>query len=194
MLNRRAGCKPPSVSFEIPRAVLALPIRLIDGLRIDERTSRTSPLVVRIDIIHMYEETRIRDIRGQGGIETMFRRHAMQPNRGVTRTDLAMDGLTFGVSRHAPTIEAEGIDEEIVSRLDVLVSQNRNDSLEVRHECFPVKQSVFMNEQFSQRRLPDFWNNSPAVRKSRQTVRDFQSTREHSDRTVDGRLRNVVVV
>ena len=43
-----------------------------------------------------------------------------------------MNWLTFGVS-DAPAIEAEGIDEEIVSRGDVLVSQNRNDSRETRH-------------------------------------------------------------
>lgn len=64
----------------------------------------------------------------------MFRRHAVKPNRGVTHTDLAMDGLTFRVSIDAPAIEAEGIDEEIVSRWDVLVNQNRNDSLEIRHD------------------------------------------------------------
>jgi hypothetical protein len=122
------------VPFKIPRAVLALPIWLIDRLRIDERTSRARPLVVRIDIIHIHEEARIRDVRGQRGMEPMFRRHAVKPNRGVTRTDLAMDGLTFRVSMHSPAIEAEGMDEEIVSRWDVLVSQNRNDSLEMNHD------------------------------------------------------------
>jgi hypothetical protein len=122
------------VPFKIPRAILALPIWLIDRLRIDERTSRARPLVVRIDIVHRQEETRVRDVRGQRGIEPMFRRHAVKPNRGVTRTDLAMDGLTFRVSMHATPTEAEGIDEEIVSRRDVLASQNRNDSLEIRHD------------------------------------------------------------
>jgi hypothetical protein len=134
MLSRGRSCKPPSVSFRIPGAVLALPIGLIDRLRIDEGTSRTSPLVVGINIIHMHEDTGIRDIRDQRGIEMMFRRHAMQPYRGVTRTDLAVYGLSFGISIHAPAIEAEGIDKEIVSRWDVQVSQNRNDSLEVGHD------------------------------------------------------------
>jgi len=104
------------VPFKITSAILALPIRLIDRLRIDERTSRARPLVVRIDIVHMHEETRIRDVRGQRGSEPMFCRYAVKPNRGVTRTDLAMDGLTFRVSMHATATEAEGIDEEIVSR------------------------------------------------------------------------------
>src|SRR5687767_9201461 len=68
----------------------------------------------------------------------MFRRRAVKPDRGVTHTDLAMDGLTFRVSMHTPAVEAEGIDEEIVSRLDVLVSENRNDSIEIRHDVLLV--------------------------------------------------------
>src|SRR6185369_6697281 len=47
---------------------------------------------------------------------------------------LAMDGLTFRVSVHATAVEAEGTDEEIVRRRDVLVSQNRNEPLEIRHD------------------------------------------------------------
>ena len=60
--------------FEIPRAVLALPVWLIDRLRIDDRASRARPLVVRIDIVHMHEETRVRDVRGQRGIERVRRK------------------------------------------------------------------------------------------------------------------------
>jgi hypothetical protein len=58
----------------------------------------------------------------------------VKPNLGVTRTHLAMDGLTFRVSINAAAMEAKGMDEEIVSRRDVLVSQNRNDSREMRHD------------------------------------------------------------
>jgi hypothetical protein len=134
------------VPFEIPRAVLALPIWLIDRLRIDERTSRARPLVVRIDIIDMHEETRIRDVSGQRGSEPMFRRYAVKPDRGITRTDLAMDGLTFRVSMHATAIEAEGLDEEIVSCRDVLVSQNRNDSLEIGHKVLLQKPPFFQRD------------------------------------------------
>jgi hypothetical protein len=122
------------MSFKIPRAILALAIWLIDRLGIDDRTSRARALVVRVDIIHVHEETGIRHVRGERGIEPKFRGHAMKPNRGVPRADLAMDRLTFRISIHAAAIEAEGIDEEVVGRWDVLVSQNRNDSLELRHD------------------------------------------------------------
>jgi len=83
------------VPFKIAGPVLALTVWLIDRLRIDACASRLHPLVVRIDIIHMHEKTRIRDIRRERRIEPMFRRHAVKPDRGVARTDLAMDGLTF---------------------------------------------------------------------------------------------------
>ncbi len=126
--------------FKIPSAILALPVWLIDRLRVDERTGRARPLVVRIDIIHMHEQTRIRDVRGQRGSEPMFRRDAMKPNRGITHMDLAVDGLTFCVSMYATAIETECIDEEIVSRRDVLVSQNRNDSLEIGHDVLLLSQ------------------------------------------------------
>jgi hypothetical protein len=122
------------VSFRIPRAVLTLPVRLIDRWTIDERTSRTGALVVRIHIIHMDDETRIGDINGPRGVESMFRRDAMQPNRGVTRTDLGMNRLTFCISIHAPSSEAERMDEKIVSLRNVLVRQNRDDSLELGHD------------------------------------------------------------
>jgi hypothetical protein len=97
------------VPFKIPRAILALPVWLIDRLRIDERTSRARPLVVRIDIIHMHEETRVRDVRGQRGSEPMFRRHAVQPNRGITRADLAMDGLTSAFRYTPPPLKPKAL-------------------------------------------------------------------------------------
>jgi len=53
------------VPFEIAGPVLALPVWLIDRLRIDPRAGRPRPLVVRIDITHVHEETGIRDIRSQ---------------------------------------------------------------------------------------------------------------------------------
>jgi len=125
------------MSFEIPRAVLALAVGLIDRLRIDERASGASPLVVCIDIRDVQEETRIRHINGQGRIESMFSRHAMEPNGSATHENLAMNRLTFVVSIDAPTGKAKGVDEKIVSRRNVLIGQDGDDSLEVRHDAVP---------------------------------------------------------
>jgi len=125
------------VTFKIPRAVLALTVRLIDRLRIDARTSRARPFVVCVNIVDMYDETRVRDIRGQGRIESVLRRDAVEPDGGVTGADLPMDRLAFRVSVRPPTVEAKRVDQEIVSRRDVLVRQNGNDSLEGRHEVSP---------------------------------------------------------
>ena len=68
----------------------------------------------------------------------MFRHHTMQPNGGVTRSDLAVDGLALGVPVHTPAVEAERPDQEVVSSGDVLIGQNRNDSLEIRHDVHPL--------------------------------------------------------
>jgi hypothetical protein len=138
ILDRRSRCEPPPVSFKIPRAVLALPIWLIDRLRIDQRTSRAGSLVVRVHIIHMHEKAGVGNVGDAWGIEPMFRGHPVKPDCGVTRTDLAMNGLTFRVSMYTPAIEAEGIDEKVVSRWDVLVGQNRNDPLETGHDVLLV--------------------------------------------------------
>jgi hypothetical protein len=121
------------VTFEIPRTVLALPIGLIDRLRIDEGARGARPLVVRIDIIYMHEETCIRDIRRQRGSEAMFAGYSVKPNRGVTRPNLAMDGLPFRVSLHASAIEPKRIDQEIVGCRDILIRKNGDDSLETWH-------------------------------------------------------------
>jgi hypothetical protein len=86
-----------------------------------------------INIAHIDEEARIRDIRRQRRIQSVFGRHPMQPYGGVTRTHLAMNSLTLGVSIHTPAVEAERADEEVVSRLNVLVRENGNDSLDIGH-------------------------------------------------------------
>jgi hypothetical protein len=121
------------MAFQISRAVLPLTVRLIDWLRVDEGTGRTSALVVRIDIVDMHEESGIRHVSGQRRIEAMFRRYAVQPNRGITGTHLCMNWMAFRVSRHASAVEAEGTNEEIVSRRHVLVGQDRDESLEIGH-------------------------------------------------------------
>jgi hypothetical protein len=137
----RSG-EPPSVPFKISRAVLALSIRLIDWLRIDASTGPSGLLVMRIDVVHVHEETRIRDVSGLRGIEVMFRDHTVQPDCGVTRADLTVDDLALGVPVHTAAAEAERTDQEIVSSADVPISQNRNDSLEIRHGVYPFHAGV----------------------------------------------------
>lgn len=48
-----------------------------------------------------------------------------------------MHGLTLRVSIHAPATQAKRMDEGLVSGRDVLVVQDRNQSLEVRHDGLP---------------------------------------------------------
>jgi hypothetical protein len=93
---------------------------------------------VRIDVVYVHEETGVRDIRGLRRFQSMFRHLTMQPHGRVTRADLAVDGLAVGVPVHTPAVEAEGLDQKLVSSGDVLIGQNRNDSLEIGHDVHPL--------------------------------------------------------
>src|SRR5258708_7804454 len=77
VLNRCPSGKPPSVSFETSRAILALPIWLIDRLRVDDRPRHACAPVVRVDIIDMHDQAGVGNISVQRGVEVMLRRHAV---------------------------------------------------------------------------------------------------------------------
>ena len=51
-----------------------------------------------------------------------------------------------------------------------------------------VEQSVFVNEQFAERRLANLRYDPPAFRERRQTVRHFESAGHYANRTVEGTL------
>jgi hypothetical protein len=70
------------------------------------------------------------------GESSWFRHHTVQPDGGFPRANLAVNGLALGVPVHTSTAEAERHDQEIVSSSDVLISQNRNDLLEIRHDVY----------------------------------------------------------
>ncbi len=67
----------------------------------------------------------------------MFRHHTMQPDCGVSCADLAVDGLTLGIPVHTRAAEAERPDQEIVCRGNILIRENWNDSLKIRHDVYP---------------------------------------------------------
>jgi hypothetical protein len=119
-----------------------LTVRLIDWLGINARAGSQSALVVCIDIGNMNDKTRVRDIRHERRSELVLCCDAMEPDRHVADTDLAMDRVTFRISVDAARIKTEGLDQEIMSRRNVLVSQNRDYSLECRHEFLHRQESA----------------------------------------------------
>jgi hypothetical protein len=72
MLRLHRRRKPPSVAFTISRSILTLTVRLIDRLAIDSGARRSGALVVRIDIIDVDDQARIRNIDGERRVELML--------------------------------------------------------------------------------------------------------------------------
>jgi hypothetical protein len=118
------------VTFQISRAVLTLAVRLIDRLAVDPGTRGTSPLVVRVDVIDMDDEASVGHIDGTWRIELMLCGDAVEPNGCISRADFAMDRPTLGGSMDAARHEPECLNQEVVRSRDVLIRQNRDDSLE----------------------------------------------------------------
>ena len=56
----------------------------------------------------------------------------MQPDQEIAGTNLSVNRLAIGRALNATGNEAEGIDQEIMRRRDVLVHQDRYDPLEFR--------------------------------------------------------------
>jgi hypothetical protein len=137
-LRRSRRGEPPAVPFKISRPIFALSIRLIDGLRVNTSTCGSRLFVVCVDIVHVHKETRISDVGGPRGIELVFRHHTVQPDGGFPRANLAVNGLALGVPVYTSAAEAERHHQEIVSSSDVLISQNRNDLLEICHDVYPI--------------------------------------------------------
>ena len=53
------------MTLKIARTVLALTVRLIDRIGVDVRTGGASAFVVCIDIVDIYDETRVGHIRSE---------------------------------------------------------------------------------------------------------------------------------
>ena len=57
----------------------------------------------------------------------------MQPDQKIPGTNLSVNRLAIRRALNATGNEAEGVDQEIMRRRDVLVHQDRYDPLEFRH-------------------------------------------------------------
>jgi hypothetical protein len=111
--------KPPSVAFKIARSILSLTIRLTDRLAVDSGTRLASVLVVRINIIDVDHQARVRHIDGDRRVEVVLSRDTVQPDGRIAGTDLTMDGLAFWRSMDTSRNEPECLDEEVVCSGDV---------------------------------------------------------------------------
>jgi hypothetical protein len=112
------------VAFGIARSIFSLAVGLILRLAVNLRTRRQGTLVVGIDVIHMHDEATAGDGRR---VQVVFRGHAVQPDRDVSRTHLAVDWLPFRVPLDTAGLKPERVHEEIVRRRYILVDQKWDD-------------------------------------------------------------------
>jgi hypothetical protein len=89
------------VTFQIPRPIFTLTIRLIDRFAVDAGTRGTSALVVRVDVIDLNDQAGICHIDGERRIEMVLRGDAMEPDGCLPGTNFTMDWLAVGVSMHS---------------------------------------------------------------------------------------------
>jgi hypothetical protein len=122
------------VTFQVPRPVFTLTIRLIDRLAVDAGTRGSSVLVVCIDIVDMDDQAGIRHIDGQGGVEMMLGGNVVQPDGCIPGAHFTMDSPTLRSSMDASGSEPERANQEVVCGCDVLIGEQRDYSFEGWHE------------------------------------------------------------
>ena len=127
--------------FEIACAILALTVRLIDRLAVDARARRPRVLEVRVDIVNLDDQARIRDVGGKRRLEAMFSCLGVQEDGGAAGTHFSVNSLAFGSSMHASRGEPESVHQEVVRGRDVLISEKRNDAFDGWHAGSPRSES-----------------------------------------------------
>jgi hypothetical protein len=108
------------MTFRISSTVLALAVRLIDRLAVDPGPFGASTLEVRIDVVDVNHQARIRDIDRPGRVET--RAHAVQPDRGVPGTYFTVDRRAIRRSMDTSRGEPERPHEKDIDRKQLRAS------------------------------------------------------------------------
>lgn len=112
----------------ISGAVLAQAVWLICRGTIDASPSGLTAGIVGVDVFHDHFEASVRLRRAPRCRHLVFFGYGMQPDHGVSDPDLAVDhGAVLGPMQAARG-EAERPDEEVMSGLDVVVDEDRDDS------------------------------------------------------------------
>jgi hypothetical protein len=121
--------------FEIACAILALTVRLIDGLAVDPRARGPRVPEVRVDIVNLDEQPRIRHVGAQRRFKPMFGCRGVQEDGGAAGTHFPVNSLAFGSSMHTPRSETERVHQEVVCGRDVPIGEKRNDAFDGWHAC-----------------------------------------------------------
>src|SRR2546427_811496 len=127
------------MALRIACLVLALPIGLIDGFVLDPCTGRPRTSEVGVDVGNMNDDPGASHVHCVRRSQLVLGCDPVEPNSGTSDTDFAMDCLAVGRPFNASGFEAERLDQEVVSTLDVAIHQQGDKPLKCGHESFSCR-------------------------------------------------------
>jgi len=112
--------------LRIAGPVLAQAIRFVRGWVLDVGARRLALGVVDVDIFDGDLEASVRLAARSRRRHLMIRSHRVQPDGSPPEPDLPVDDVAAVIPLQPARCAAEGPDQEVMSRLDVLVDQDRD--------------------------------------------------------------------
>lgn len=122
------------MAFGVPCAVLTLPVGHVRGLVLDGGSRRSGTGEVGVNVVDLDDEPGAGRVHGARGGEPVLSRDTVQPDRTITRVDLAVDLTAVVVAIDSSGPEPERLDEEVVGGLDVVVHEYGHDTLNGGHD------------------------------------------------------------
>ena len=112
--------------LRIAGPVLPEAVRFVCGWVLDVGARRLAMGVVDVDIFDGDLEASVRLAAPSRRRHLMIRSHRVQPDGSLPEPDLPVDDVAAVVPLQPARCAAEGPDQEVMSRLDVLVDQDRD--------------------------------------------------------------------
>jgi hypothetical protein len=127
------GCEPPAMAFRIACTVLALSVRLVNGIAVDARSGGNHSLEMLVDIINVYNEAGACRAQLAGRSDFMLGRNTMQPDGCSSGENFRVYGPTLVVAVDTAGFKPEGSYEKIVCCFEIFVNEERNNTANLSH-------------------------------------------------------------
>ena len=113
----------------ISHRVLPLPIWLVSGFVFNLRPGRLNPGEMVVNVGDVHDHPCAGHISRFRRTELVLLSDAVKPNIGPTETDLSMHWFALGRPLHTSRLESEYVNQEVMSSLDILVYEQRDNAL-----------------------------------------------------------------
>jgi hypothetical protein len=129
------------MAFRIARPILALPVRLISGFGVYARPGGTGASEVCVNVRDVYDKPGTGHVYRLRRSELVLSSNAVKPDSCLADSDFTMDGLAVGRALDTPRFETKRFNQEVMSRLNVVIYQQRDNACECRHKNSPYELS-----------------------------------------------------